>query len=162
MVDLINPGYIVLQNTGNGDVFIRKLHWTGTVAGTTDQIFSNGTIPINKALSKTEGIQTLELNRPEVKKKEFEGEYMRDHEVSKESRVQLWNKAVSPTDQCWDIRIQLTKTESMAETERAVKKEFWSVPLQGILYFTSLHTNESLEHKFDLLGFVVKNINGKC
>jgi hypothetical protein len=146
----------------SGATSVRTFYWTGTVTGITHEVGSNGTIPINKIGSKTPGWETIELKRSETKKKEFEGEYLKNHEVSKEMRVQLWNKARSSDDACWDIKIQLTKSAGMLEAERSGKQEFWSVPLQGILYLTSLHTNESFEHKFDLLGFVVKNTNGKC
>jgi hypothetical protein len=106
--------------------------------------------------------ESIELKRPETKKKEFEGEYMKSHEVSKELRMQLWNKARSSNDECWDIKLQLTRTEAMLEMERSAKQEFWSIPIQGILYFDSFHTNKTLEERFNLLGFVVKNTNGKC
>jgi hypothetical protein len=162
VIDLISPGHIVLANIGDGDVFVRKLYWTGTVTGITHEVSSTNTVAINKKLTKMQGIETMDLKRPETKKKEFEGEYLKSNELSNEQRMQLWNKARSSDDHCWDIKIQLTKTESMLETERAGKQEFWSIPLQGIVYFDSLHENRTLEQKVDLLGFVVKNTNGKC
>jgi hypothetical protein len=162
VVDAILPGYIVLESIGDGDVFVRKLYWAGTVTGTTQEITSNGTIPINKTISKAQRWESIELKRPETKKKGFEGEYMKSHEVSKELRMQLWNKARSSNDECWDIKLQLTKTEAMLEMERSAKQEFWSIPIQGILYLDTFHTNKTLEERFNLLGFVVKNTNGKC
>jgi hypothetical protein len=162
VVDAILPGYIVIKNTGDGDVFVRKLYWTGTVTGITQEIGSNGTFPINKTISKQQRWETIELKRPETKKREFEGEYLKSHEVSKELRMQLWNKARSSNDECYDIKLQFAKTEAMLEMERLAKQEFWSVPIQGTLYFDSFHANQTLEEKFNLLGFVVKNTNGKC
>jgi hypothetical protein len=162
VVDAIVPGYIVIENIGDGDVFVRKLYWTGTVTGITQEIGSNGTFPINKTISKNQRWETIEMKRPETKKREFEGEYLKSHEVSKELRMQLWNRARSSNDACWDIKLQLAKTEGMLEMERSAKQEFWSVPIQATLYFDSFHTNETLEEKFSLLGFVVKNTNGKC
>lgn len=76
--------------------------------------------------------------------------------------MQLWDKARSTNDECWDVHILFAKTEDMLAGEQAGKQEFWSVPLRAILYFDSFHTNETLEEKFNLHGFVVKNTNGKC
>lgn len=158
VLDAILPGFIVVANTGDGNVIVQKLHWTGNI----DNFYSTDTIPINKAISKEQGLETIELKRSSLEKKEFYGRYMGNKEVPKELRVKLWQEARSHNNECWDVKIQLAKPESVLETETATGEEVWSVPLKGTLYFFSLHTNRSLEEEVPLLGFVVKNLDRKC
>jgi hypothetical protein len=121
------------------------------------------TIPINKTISKEQGLETIELKRTDFQKREFEGRYMLSKEVPKESRMKLWQEARSSTNGCWDMKIQLAKSDSMLETERGTTDEFWAVPLKETLYFYSLSTNKTLEEEVPLLGFVVKNYkDSKC
>lgn len=162
VLDVVFPGFIVLNNIGDGDVIVRQLHWTGTVQDMEYAMGSTYTIPINKKLSIEQRVETIELKRGEFAKKEFLGRYMRNEEVPKERRLKLWQAAGSFTDECWDLKIQLEKSESMRETEMAAKKEFWSVPLEGTIYFYSVHAKQTFQEKFPLLGFVVKSTDSKC
>ncbi len=155
VLDAILPGFIVVANIGDGNVFAQKLHWTGNI----DNFYSTDTIPINKAVSKEQGLETIELKRSSLEKKEFAGRYMTNKEVPKESRIKLWQKARSDDNECWDVKIQLAKSESMLETQTGAGEEFWSIPLRGTFYFYSLHANRTLEEEVPLLGFVVKNLD---
>jgi hypothetical protein len=157
VLDVILPGFIVVANTGDGNVFVQKLHWTGNV----DDFYSTGTIPINKTISKEPGLETIDLKRSGLEKKEFAGRYLSNKEVPRELRREKWQEARSD-NKCWDVKIQLAKSESMLETQAGTGEEFWSIPLKGTLYFYSLHANRTFEAEVPLLGFVVKNLDGEC
>ncbi|MBX3303472.1 MAG: hypothetical protein KF693_14755 [Nitrospira sp.] len=164
VLDVIFPGFIVLNNIGDGDVIVREFYWTGTVQDTEHAMTSNGTIPINKKLSFDQKVETIELKRGEFGKKEFLGRYMKKTEVPQERRLKLWQSARSSTDECWNLKIQLQKSTSMQETEVGIgtERQFWSVPLEGTISYYSVHTKETFQEKFPLLGFVVKNTESKC
>lgn len=105
VLDVILPGFIVVANTGDGNVFVQKLHWTGNI----DNLYSTDTIPINKAISKEQGLETIELKRSSLEKKEFLGRYMGNKEVPKELRAKVWQEARSDNNECLDVKIQLVK-----------------------------------------------------
>lgn len=164
VLDVMFPGFIVLNNIGDGDVIVREFHWTGTVRDSEHAMTSTGTIPINKKLSFEQKVETLELKHGEFRKKEFLGRYVTEDEVPRERRLKLWQAARSSTDECWNLKIQLKKSKSMQETEVGIgtERQFWSVPLEGTINYYSVHKKETLQEKFPLLGFVVKNTESGC
>ncbi|WHZ27220.1 MAG: hypothetical protein OJF51_002016 [Nitrospira sp.] len=159
VLDLVYPGIIVVANIGDGNVFVSKIDWTVNM----ESIFSNGTIPIYKTVAKEQGLQAIELQRSLLRKREFEGSYIRGNEVPNEMRMKLWQQARSSTNECWDVKIHLAKPEILLEAERVGGEEFWSVPIKGTLYFYSLHAKQTLEQEIPLFAFVVKNHkDSKC
>ncbi len=162
VLDVVLPGFIVLNNIGDGDVIVREFHWTGTVRDAEYEMGSTGTIPINKKLSMEQRVETMELNADEFRKKKFQGRYIGNKEVPNEKRLKLWSAARSSTDQCWDLIIQLKKSASMRETEVATGEQFWSVPLVGTIDYYSVHEKKTYQEKFPLLGLVMKNTDRRC
>jgi hypothetical protein len=157
ILDVKVPGSMVIANVGDGDVFVRKLYWSGKL----EESNFNETVFINKKVPVEQIVEAVELARKDLHKVPL-ARYMLDEEVPKQSRLKLLNEALSSTNACFDFRIALVKEVGMLASEATHKQSIWSIPLEGKVSFYSLHLNKTLEEKVSALGFVMKGEDAKC
>lgn len=156
MLDLTLPGNIILLNGGDGDVLIQRFRWAGNVNGQN----VDSVTQINELLPIEPGFHTIDLK---IKSKiQDRAHYLLLDAVPEQSRSAILTAARSGTNQCYELEISLAKEPNMVRTEIAIKREHWSIPLEGTIYFYSFHEKTVLDKKIPLVGLVVRSDKAEC